>query len=414
MKFNANFKYSVMYKYTWVVVMVSLGLFISCEPVTREQANIDESDTTPPGPVTSPEVENIPGGAIITYENPSDEDLLYVKAEYERNGETVEQKTSVFDNELAIEGFGKSRKVNVELTAVDRNENESESVTVEAVPLDSRIFDIISTVQTVTAFGGIQVTWNNPEEEAIVIRVLAKNESGEWEIAENFYTSSKEGIGTVRGFEPVEREFGVFVLDVWGNVTDTLVTTHMPFPESRVPPEGFIRWNPPGIPYDNWCCSPYAIESMWDGNFDTFFLFNVRGSVWEEFPFIYTFDLGQVVNISRFKFVQRLDIMWANQNVQTFEIWGAASADGLTLDRSSGWQKIGEFEIIKPSGLPVGQLSPDDVAAAEAGHDFSVDPTAPSVRYIRVDVTDKWDDITNCAIAEMQFWGELLGEGEYK
>ena len=52
-------------------------------------------DSVAPGPITSAEVTNLPGAALISYSLPTDKDLLYVKAEYTlANGELVETKSS--------------------------------------------------------------------------------------------------------------------------------------------------------------------------------------------------------------------------------------------------------------------------------------------------------------------------------
>src|SRR5690606_9011 len=119
---------------------VAAVLLSGCQKAERGQYPIDSEA---PGTVALKEIENLPGGAVITYEIPSDEDLLYVKAVYQLdNGEIVEQKASAYTNKLKIEGIGRSRPLEVILTAGDRSQNESAPVSVTVHPKDAAIYDI--------------------------------------------------------------------------------------------------------------------------------------------------------------------------------------------------------------------------------------------------------------------------------
>ena len=59
-------------------------LIISC---TEEEHSAYGSDKTPPGAVVINSVENRPGGAIIRFTPPTNQDLLYIKGAYsDENG----------------------------------------------------------------------------------------------------------------------------------------------------------------------------------------------------------------------------------------------------------------------------------------------------------------------------------------
>ncbi len=378
-----------------------LVLLASCDTEERGQYPIDD---IPPGQVSDLEVENFPGGATIHYSIPQDEDLLYVKAVYERKeGETVEQKASSYANSLNIEGIGKSKEIKVQLIAGDRSQNESEPVEVITQPLDAPIFNILDSIQISSDYGGIQLKWQNPTEADIVITVSTIDELGEWVDTESFYTKIAKGSGSVRGFENQERWFGVTVRDRWGNVTDTLKNTYTPLYEERIDPEdGFRRWNPPGIDYSHYA-GAYSLEKLWDNNPSTFWLVRASG-----IPYSFTFDMGQTVKFSRIKQIQRLHTptyAYTGQNVEAFELWGANTDQGLNADFSSGWIKLGEFNIDEPSGLPLGELTDEDISVAYSGHDFNIDLDAPAVRYIRYVITKNWSGSNLNSIAELQFWG---------
>src|SRR3546814_5591140 len=85
----------------------------------------------------------------------------------------------------------------------------------------------------------------------------------------------------------------------------------------------------------------------------------------------FTFDLGVSARLYEMKTWQREagNGYFNEGNPRKFEIWGINEeppADGSY----TGWTKLGEFESIKPSGLPVGTLSEEDQVAAASGEVF--------------------------------------------
>ena len=79
------------------------------------------SDNTPPGVVEINEVVNTPGGAIIYFTPPNDEDLLYVKASFMDENQIDREVivSSVIDS-LNIVGFAEEGNYPVNVFAVDR------------------------------------------------------------------------------------------------------------------------------------------------------------------------------------------------------------------------------------------------------------------------------------------------------
>lgn len=387
-------------KKSYILLILISSLCHSCYKV--EQRGQYPTDKTPPGEVKSPQVENIPGGAIITYVIPNDEDLLYVRAIYKLdNGQQMEQKASAYTNSLTIEGIGKSRDVEVTLIAGDRSKNESKPVKVITHPLNSPIYAILDSIKTHDDFGGISLTWQNPTKAAVVISVLSNNAAGEFVNVQNFYTETKTGKGNVRGFAAEQRVFGWTVRDRWGNTSDTIKGNFLPYSEQEI--KGTLaRWNPPGIPYKAYS-SGYSIEKMWDGNYASRF-FVLSGGL----PFSFTFDMGNLVKLSRLKQWQNDadgKYLFTSQNVNKFQLWGSTTPN--VTDDFATWTYIGDFEAIKPSGLPLGETTADDVAYARAGEDFVVDLNAPPVRYLRVVVESTWSGDINPTIAELKIFGQI-------
>ena len=361
------------------------------------------TDSIPPGEVKSPEVKNVPGGAIISYIIPDDDDLLYVKAVYTLpNGKVMEQKASAYTSSLAIEGFGKSNDIAVTLIAGDRSKNESKPTVVMAHPLDAAIYSIIKTVSINSDFGGIRLDWQNPYQADIVVCVIttdSTNTTAGFVTAENFYSNAKIARSNIRGYPSEQRVFGVYLRDRWGNVTDTVKGQYLPLIEQEV--TSYMRWNPPGIPYSEYGTA-YSIEKLWDNNILTFHLEQAK-----EFPSSFTFDLGKIVKLSRVKQTQRqgVTLIYTSQNVNKFEIWGSATSN-VTND-FSGWFKLGDFVAHKPSGGAEGINTAEDIAFATTGEDFNIDPSALAVRYIRYVVLDTWSHSLNWSISELKFFGNI-------
>lgn len=384
-----------MKKYILLITMA--GYFMSCyKESERGQYAIEK---TPPGEITSPIVENVAGGAIITYVIPDDEDLLYVKAIYTLdNGEKVEQKASAYTNNLIIEGFGKSREVGVDLIAGDRSKNESKPVRVMAHPLDAPIYAVYNSIRVSEDFGGVRIIWKNPDEAEVVISITTIDDLGNTVTADNFYTKSRAGQGSVRGYAHEARVFGVSVHDRWGNVTDTLKGTFTPLFEQRIEPKDkFVRWNPMEIPYTQY--SPaYSIEQLWDDNPLTRYLFFTS-----VFPFSVTFDMGQTAVFSRFRAYMDPGQLYGGQSVESFELWGTNNPD--VGSDFSGWEKLGEYRFTKPSEK--GGSSQEDQALGLSGEDFTVDPNAPAVRYMRLVVKKTWGNSQYVTLADLRFWGQV-------
>ncbi|MGV3761324.1 DUF5000 domain-containing lipoprotein [Parapedobacter sp.] len=391
-----------------LILLVVMAVFLnSCSE--NEFTGQYPTDDTPPVSITSPTVENTPGGAIITYDIPDDEDLLYVQAIYERNGNQIEQKASAYKNSLVIEGFGKSAEHRVQLIAYDRSDNASPSVEVTIHPLDAPIYTIMESLQAQNDFGGIRLDWENPTEADVVVSVITPNNiHGIEELteAETFYSKAKIGRGNVRGYQDEERIFGIFARDPWGNYTDTLMATYQPIFEVEVDKSKFRRWNPPGIPYNGYTSANWWIENLWDGKIGSLGVANNQGFA-NTTSLEFTLDMGQTAKLSRFKINQRSEshLIYNLGHPKRFQLWGSPHPN-VNQDFDN-WIFLGEFESIKPSGLPLGQVSDEDIRYAwETGEDWNVPLEAPPVRYLRFVAQETWGNGSAVQVMEMTLWGD--------
>ena len=131
----------------------------------------------------------------MTYTLPDDEDLLYVKATFIlNNGQRSEVKSSVYTNILELQGFGDTNERLVTLVSVDRSQNESETAGSESATIGSTHFGVQKELKLEAAFGGINVTYNNPTESNIVINIDVMNEKNEYVSLEKIYTKAKNGL----------------------------------------------------------------------------------------------------------------------------------------------------------------------------------------------------------------------------
>lgn len=385
----------------YLLVCAMLAI-VSCKE-NKPEPQLD--DGTAPGPVSKVSVTPLPGGAELNYHLPDDADLFYVEAQWQTPTGTRDAKSSFYDNTLTIDGFGDTSVYSVRLYAVDRGENKSEPVTVDVRPLLPPVLAVKNSIEVLQDFGGIQVNFDNKHEANVVIYVLTNDSTGALTTVKTFYTSMPEGHFSVRGFSPVERKFAIYLRDEWNNLSDTLYSTVTPLFEEQLDKSKFKVYRLPG---DAPAGYGWVMTRLWDGSTDGSNGFHTANMGTDDnpsgFPHHFTFDLGTKAKLSRFKFWQRPGaFLYAHGNYKEFEIWGSNSPD---QDGSwNGWTKLLECESIKPSGLPIGEVSNEDKAYALRGEEYIFPLSTPAVRYIRVNVLSTWggDDYSHCM--EMTFWG---------
>ena len=141
-----------------------LLLAVACKEENPIRPYGPDNDTSLPGTVSDVRTESIPGGAILRYKLPDNTDLMYVKATYHvGKGEKKEARASIYSNSLTVEGFGDTNPHKVAISCVDRTENEGKPVEVEIVPLTPPVKTVFESVRMDATFGGIYVSFQNPD-----------------------------------------------------------------------------------------------------------------------------------------------------------------------------------------------------------------------------------------------------------
>src|SRR5690606_10232766 len=119
---------------------------------------------------------------------------------------------------------------------------------------------------------------------------------------------------------------------------------------------------------------------------------------------------GQKVKFSRYKVYQRNSngtYIYNHGNPHEWQLWGTNTPTDV-----NSWVMLDHRIMIKPSGLPLGQYTNDDLEAVNSGHEYEVSIDAPAVRYLAWKHIDNWAAIEGTSghlhIAELEFWGQVI------
>lgn len=398
-----------MKKINFIIIVLTACCFFACKHDDDETGGVWSS-----GALGEYKIEPINGGAVVTYEIPRDPDILYIMAEYERNGKIFTEKSSVHKNSLTIEGFNTTEKVKATLYKVNKQEQRSEPMEIEFQPLESLVSIAKNSLKIVPGFGGVVASWDNPLMTEFGVRLMSLGDQNELETQEMYYSATKDEIHPFRGFEAEEATFAIAFEDKWGNVSDTTQVTLTPYFETLIPkPYTDFRAS---IPYDNTTnYSGRRLDMLWDN------IVNTRSHGWltqqGSSGLSITIDLGQVVKLSRIVIHgYHLNAVYTQVNIQQFELWGAKEIDFERLsdrpywldeysvrndaihgvdsttvlpDRTfkDDWQYLGHHGIIRYDQMvPVDNQAILDLAANGSEYEMPID--AEPVRYIRLFVRE--------------------------
>lgn len=348
-------------------------------------------------------VNPLHGGAEISYTLPEDPNLLYVKAVYEiRPGKPLEQIATFYNSYLKIEGFADTAEHEVKLYSVSRSGIYSEPVVIHVTPLSAPIINVYKSLNAQADFGGVTVRFLNEDSANVVISVLARDSTGDWSVADVYYTSLKSGKFSVRGFPSESREFGFTARDRWDNRSDTMRLNLTPLYETKLDKKKFKLLTLPGD-----ATFTLPATNLWDDNllYPNF----LRTSTGSGIPHWYTFDLGEKAKLSRYVMMQRgafdeNSLLYSAGDPRLWEVWG--SNDPAPDGSFEGWTKLLDCEGVKPSGAAIGQNTNDDIAQAQAGQEFTFGLDAPAVRYIRIKILQTWGNADYMWMAELTFYGQ--------
>jgi len=363
--------------------------FYSCQKKSDvEHTPLFQSDKKPL-PIKNVQVKNIAGGAVITYDLPQDPSVLYVQADYMINNKVARQeKVSYYSDSLLVSGFATAGAYKVVLYSVSRSEVKSDSIAITVNPLIPPYRSIAATLFIQDAFGGVNISCQNPTEAEIGIGLVV--DSGIIQHVQTRYTKLADINFNVLGFQVKTYRMGAYVIDKWGNISDTVWKTITPMYETQLNRNIMQNGALPGDGVGN---------SSWGANFNTMLTqtavsavcYGVTSTAGNR-PMI-TVALGVTAKLSRFKFYQTTQgptTVYNNVNPKKFQVWASLSPNSNgALDGT--WTLLGTFDVIKPSGNPtLGTNSPEDVNASNSGHEYSFPLPAVPCKYIRIVGIDTW------------------------
>ncbi|MGN1233674.1 MAG: DUF5000 domain-containing lipoprotein [Candidatus Cryptobacteroides sp.] len=392
-----------------IISILAVALLSGCSEVDLLHP-YGTDDGKAPAPVTEVTVTNKPGAAVIRYKLPSDMDLSYVKAEFiGTDGSKREARASSYVDSLLIEGFGDTRDYAVELRAYDKFENASSPVKVTVTPLTPPVQSVFESLEWAVDFGGFMVSFENATKANIGIYVTRRDTlSGEMEYYDVYYTEKSEGVYAVRGLPDDENDFGLYVQDHWGNKSEVLEFTTTPWREDLLNKKLFTPVNP-GLVNGDLRSDQYdsQMSNVWDGVIGNWNYIHTRWPI--EFPHRFTFDLGVEAKMSRLKTWQRPadDVRWQHGAWRIFKVYGCTELPAITANPLDGWKLIGTFTSVKPSGLPQGQVSDEDIQLLNEGEEFLFDRNAEPIRYIRFEILGVHSEMKLSCMSELTLWGQV-------
>ena len=318
---------------------------------------------------------------------------------------------SAYIDSLNINGFGKIGTFDVEVSAFDLGNNQSEIEIIEISPLEAPIHDILRSIEGSQDFGGINISYENPSGANVSLNMSVLNDSGELEFKESFYTSQKISSYSFRGYDPVATTFVIYVEDQWGNQTETKSFEITPLEDIFIDKSFWSIVSMPGD--ESFSEYGFSANQIWDGSWSN--QWNCGHTNFLPLPHQLTLDLGQRVKLNRFKLYQRGGSeLYKHGNPKIFEIYGRENLDNLPIYDPSkpgdGWILLGKFESFKPSGLPPGSNTEEDYLFQDNGEDFvfTLESQSREIRYIRFINIESWNNQMVTVIGELSFWGGVI------
>lgn len=457
MKIN---KFIKMKKLLGIMLLATIAW--SCENVKEYK---DPTDNIPPGKVTSVKVENLHGGAMITYTLPNDNDLLGVKAVYtlREEGQEHEAYSSAHRDTIILAGFPDTNEHTVNLYAIDLSKNLSEPTPVTVNPLTPPVELIRRSLRVNETFSGVHCEWENTLKEDIAVSLLYVDSIGELTLDDTYFSNASQGKYSFRGYENKPYAFRLEIRDRWLNYATPLDTVLTPMYERQIPGRdlGAQMWYLWG--FDNRECLSrgdlyttsgtnrdftilfdnilFEAANWWHIGNDPFLAHYVPG--WTDntsypYPAYFTVDMSREANYSRLKIYMRARVPLFSANTFTaFELWGTNNPKPLIEEQTdedrltnlrywtdweeingtgewrNDWVKLGDFSVNLPSGatLATHTTTAEDQEFIRNGWDFNIDPDKTNVpcRYLRF-VLKRYNEIgrrPTTQMGELQFFGSL-------
>ncbi len=356
-------------------------------------------------------IEVIPnnGGGTIYYNLPTG-DVLYVEASYVNSqGENVKRNSSSYNNYIEVDGFVGDSEVEVELRAVNSNDESSEPVLVRFVPLTSFVYLVQDSIEISPDLGGVKLTWNNPSNKTVYVYLNINNGSE----SETRILSSKSINPNifVRGLQAISTDFSSRVEDVDGNTTgEKNLGTYTPLFEQKIEKNSWRLVSNLSIDGNAW---EGRTTNFWDDIIDTaetnndnsyFIIWRDRNSGTLQWPLDIVVDMNKKARINRFVVWQRaywyggqagVPYYYQAENLKSFDLF--VSNDALN------WDLLGSFDLGNPA--VDGVIPEQSLEEAANGHEFSLEEVTGEFRYFKFSITSNFGSDTYVHGSEISLYG---------
>jgi hypothetical protein len=375
------------------------------------------TDSKAPSPISNVVITPINGGAHITYSLPNDDDdISYVKCEFTYNGKKRVVRSSIYKNEMTVDGIGEPEEIELNIYVVDHSENLSKPYTAKFTPLDPPMTAILRSFSVEPTFGGVHISWQNPAQAMAGISIMSADDNGELQLKDMIFSTLPYDSKRLRGYDTKKRLFALSIVDKYENESDTFRTEVEPWYEVMLDKSKFSS---PALAGDNTSVNDNRpIEKIWDGVLDDpdkYHGWHTDAAAGFTIPQHFTIDLGILAQLTHVIIFNRGEIYpYAQHNLRLFDVYGTQELlhprDDAAYFDSEEWKKdwvlLAKCEIVKPSGLPPGTNTPEDLAAHNAGFDFDFRQDVPKMRYIRFEVLDTWAHTPAIHMAELSVYGD--------
>jgi hypothetical protein len=427
-----------------------------------DNMNQPRGNSVVPKQILNPRVKNIPGGAVIYYDRPDDNNLRYVKAEYTTDdGVNMDATASFFTDSILVCGFRDVCNVTVNLYSVNASEVKSEPVKVQISPETPQYKLAFANLQINPTFGGVRVLASNETGEKLTIAVYKKDPANDKfeEISLNF-TDWNEINFKVMGQDPVENVFMAKVRDLWGHWSEEKVVAITPWFEEQLNKrlfrevrlcnitegysgEGVLDQTGFLLPSNYWghfmhwwSGSDVRFEYLWDNEYGTSTGKCYHSRPTSVLPQHFTIDLGASYKLSRLIVHGRLSDtemgagsndtqrVYRNGFPKHVQLYGATydGPDMMQLhddiNNPDYWIDLGHYYLRRAdgsldmitgagtgAGADFGTL--EDRIQLQEGHELEIPEWAPKIRYFRFRTLECYNPAVNAVmLGEVTLYGD--------
>ena len=371
----------------------------------------EDGDSTPPGKLTVNSVTPTNGGGIISYDLPTDTDILYVTAVYTNtNGDEISRVSSKYNTSIEVSGLNQTTPISVQLYVIDESYNRSEVVEIEFTPLPSFIYLVQDSIEIIPDLGGVKISWDNIESKTVYVFLHIMN-AGTEEVR-ILSSNNEEETRFVRGLESVEMTFSTRIEDFEGNTTtleekDTLT----PLFEEEIDKSPWTLVSGLSVNGNAW---EGETTNFWDNVVDTaaasnddsyFIIWRDQNGGSLNWPLDIVIDMNKNIKIHRLTLWPRaywyggpdgVPYYFQEENMKAFELY--------TSNDAQEWTFLGAYDIGDPRDGE-GNIPSSSLEAAAAGHDFELEGVSEAFKYLKISITANYGSETYVHGSEITLFG---------